>query len=244
MSNLDLRKNIFDASASAATDWASISGAGSLDFRSNIEPRRGINLDLGLMPIANLDAGISQFVAGDLSGQAQAQASIQAQIQLPNNLFDEIGVAVRLQAVAELAAGIRLGLGLNIGDFLDLAGLDSNIQGVHARLLTIFLEEVQLKAGFYAKAALTPHADADFVITGSAVGRPQEGIAPGFTIAAGAGAGLKAGAGFQVSASVGVQNFSRLVGRTVDVLVDETLKTLVDATPTNNAALRETLWAA
>lgn len=244
MATLDFGKKVFEADASAANDWGSISAGAGFDFRGNIEARRGIDIDLGLMAIANLDASFSEYVAGDLSGQALAQASIRGQIQLPLNLFDEIGVAVRLQAVAELAAGIRLGLGLSIGDFLELAADDPHLDGVPSRLLMIFLEEVELKAGFYAKAALSAMAYANFVVTGSAVGQPQAGIGPGFTIAAGAGAGLKAGAGFEVFANVGIANFSRLVGRTVDCVVDETLAALIQAVPASDTQTRETLWAA
>ena len=108
--NLKLDQSVFEASADAAEEWGAIRGGASLKFDGNVSARRGIDIDLGLMAIVNLDASFSQYLAADLSGQAQAQASIRGQIQLPINLFDEIGVAVRLQAIAEVAAGVRLGL--------------------------------------------------------------------------------------------------------------------------------------
>jgi hypothetical protein len=231
MGTLDLNQPIFAASAGAANDWGSISGGTSVEFRGNIQARRGLDIDLGLLGMANLDASFSQFLAADLSGQAIAQASVRGQVQIPLNLFSEIGMAIRLQAIAELAAGIRVGLGLSVGDFLSLADQDPHLRGMPARLLRIFLEEVDLEASFFAKAALSAMAYANFVVVGSALADPVTGITPGFTISTGAGAGLKAGGGYQIFANVGIKNFSKLVGRSVDVLVDEAMGGIINALP-------------
>src|SRR5689334_13500005 len=111
----DYSQPVFQADASAATDWSSVGAGVAVDFRASAEMDRGIDIDLGLMAIANLDATFSQFLAAELQGSAQAQASVRAQIELPLNLFDEVGAAVRLQAIAELAAGVRVGVGLALG---------------------------------------------------------------------------------------------------------------------------------
>jgi hypothetical protein len=240
---LNLDQNVFEANASAANEWGEVDAGVRLDVTGNLSLRRGVDIDLGLMAIVNLDASFSHFLAADLEGEAQAQASIRGQIQLPINLFTEVGLAVRLQAIAELAAGIRLGIGLSAAEFLELTDADPRMQGVPARLIRIFLEEVEVKAGFYAKAALSAQAYANFVITGSAIANPQQGTASGFTIAAGAGAGLKAGAGFQVFARVDVENFSKLVGRSIDVLVDESIKSLASALPDTDTGTRDRLWS-
>lgn len=61
---------------------------------------------------------------------------------MPLDLFDEAGIAVRLQAVAEAAAGVQLAIGLNIGDVLQLAGNDPRLRGVPVELLKIVLDGV------------------------------------------------------------------------------------------------------
>lgn len=242
MPQKDFSKSVFKADASAASDWGSIGAGAAIDLRGSIELKRGIDIDLGLMAMANLDASFSQYLTADLQGSAQAQASVRAQIELPMNLFDELGAAVRLQAIAELAAGVRLGVGLALGDFIALAGEDPRNAGVPLRLLRVFLEEVELELGFFAKAALSAQVYANLVVTGTAIANPATGARPGFTIAAGAGAGLKAGAGFQVFGSAGVESFGRLVSRSTDIVVDDTVLRLAHALPAPAAPVRAVLF--
>lgn len=233
MGNIDLGKDVFAASATQAQSWDSVSVGAKLALAADIEFRRGIDIDLGLSLLANLDASIRKFIAADLQGQLQAQASVRGQIQLPMNLFDEAGFAVRLQAVAELAAGIRAKLGLTFGDFLDLAASDPNMRGTPLKLLRVFLEHVDLQASFFAKAAVTAQAYANVVATGSLV-KNSRGEGPGFVISGGAGAGLKAGAGYQISASLAITDVSQLIGQTVDLLVDDVTEQLLAALPANS----------
>ncbi len=244
MGNLKLDKNLFDANASAGASWASISGGARFDLAAGAQFKRGIDLDLGLQGIAQIDANFSKFVSADLSGEASAQASIRGQIQLPLNLFGELGAAVRLQAIAELAAGVRLGLSLNIGEFLDLAGQDPNLNGLPMKLLRVVLEQAEITASFYAKAALSAQAYANFVIVASVIGDAQRKIDPGFTISAGAGAGLKAGAGYQVLVNAGVKSFASLIAKTADVAVNETVASIQSLLPQKDAALGSVLEAA
>ena len=167
---------------------------------------------------------------------------MRAQIELPLNLFDEVGAAVRLQAIAELAAGVRVGVGLSLGDFLALAGENSRGGDIGLRLLRIFIEESELKIGFFAKAALSAQAYANLVVTGTATGDRIAGIPPGFTIAAGAGAGLEAGAGFQLFGTAKIASFSRLVARSADAVVDETVHRLAHALPNTASNARAALF--
>ena len=129
---------------------------------------------------------------------------------MPLDLFDEAGIAVRLQAVAEAAAGVQLGIGLAIEDFLALAGNDPRLRGAPLELLKIFLDELTVQGGVMAKAAAAAMAYANLVATGSFIKRGSR--LPGFTIAAEAGVGLKAGAGFRVFARFGVDDPRNLVG--------------------------------
>ena len=212
-----------------ADDWASVGAEASLDLLATANLNRGIDLGLGVEALARLDGAIRQYIAADVNGQAHAAARVRAQVQIPLDLFDEAGIAVRLQAVAEAAAGVQLGIGLAFEDFLALAGNDPRLQGAPMQLLRIFLEELTFQGGVMAKAAAAAMAYANLVATGSLIKRGSR--QPGFTIAAEAGVGLKAGAGFRVFARFGVDDPRRLVRRTIDVAVQETLAAISPLLP-------------
>ena len=225
MPGVDFSEPLASASGQAATDWGSVDGGVQVSLAAGAELRRGYNLDLGVMGMADVDASLSKFLTAEVTGEAHAQASLRAQVQMPMNLFSEIGLAVRAEAIAELAAGVEGSLGISVGDFVALVEQTPGMEGLPSTLLRIVLEEITLEAGIYAKAALTSQAYAHLVVAGTAVANPRRGLEPGFTISAGIGAGLKAGAGYRVFANLGIENFSRLYARSVDVLVDEAVAT-------------------
>ena len=239
-----LDQNVFAAGGTVATDWAQAGGSAQVTIAAGAQVNRGINFELGISALANVDAGVGRFLSAELSGQASATASVAAQIQVPMNLFGEIGFAVRLQAIAELAAAVQVSLGLKVGDFLELAGSDSNMRGLPVELLRVFLSEIDIKAGLYAKAALTAQAYAQLVVTGTAIAQPSRNIKPGFNIVAGMGVGLKAGAGFRVFAAMEFADFSRFVARSVDVLVDGACREAAAGLPAGDATSRALLQAA
>jgi len=229
MPDVDASRSLLNASADyQADDWGNFGGGASLDLKATAELRRGIDLELGAQALVGLDASVAKFLAVDIHGQANAAARVRAQIQVPLDLFREAGLAVRLQAVAEAAAGIELGIGLDIGDFLALAESDPRMQGVPLRLVKIFLDEAKIEGGVFAKAAAAAMAYANLAATGRLVDT-ADGKA-GFTVSAEAGAGLKAGAGFRVFARFGLDDPSRMIRRTVDVLVDDTLQRIAERT--------------
>ncbi|MBI3108898.1 MAG: hypothetical protein HYY95_25560, partial [Candidatus Rokubacteria bacterium] len=244
MPSLDLSKSVFSAGGTAATDWGAASGSAEVTVRGAAELKRGINLDVGAQVLASVDLGLSQFLTAQLSGEAQAQAALTAQVQVPMNLFGEVGLAVRLEAIAELAAAVRASVGLSIGDFIALVEQTPEMAGLPAQLFRVFLEEVEVSAGLFAKAALTAQAYADLVITGTALDDPARGLRPGFNIVAGLGAGLKAGAGFRLFARLGIQDFSRLVGRSVDLLVDAVAEQVAAGVPIDDPGLAQLVDAA
>ena len=239
-----LDQDVFAAGGTVATDWAQAGGNAQVSVAAGAQVRRGLNLDLGIQALASVDASVGKFLSAEVSGQASASASVTAQIQAPMNLFQEMGFAVRLQAIAELAAAVQVGLGLKIGDFLELAERDQQMRGLPIELLRVFLSEVNIKAGVYAKAALTAQAYAQLVVTGTAIAQPTKNIKPGFNIVAGAGVGLKAGAGFRVFAAMEIDDFSRFVARSVDVLVEKTCDELKDNLPSDSVVPRILLDAA
>src|SRR5262249_4062248 len=157
--------------------------------------------------------------SADVQGTAQAEARVTAQIQVPMDLFDEAGLAVRLQAIAQAAAGVQIRLGLSIGDFIALIDTHPKMMGIPAKLPHPFLEEIDIGGGLYAKAAVAAMAYANLVVAGRLVAKGT--TKPGFTISAEAGAGLKAGAGFRVFANLQIKDPRRLVGRSIDLAVNE-----------------------
>lgn len=226
MPALDGSRSVLSADANySATDWAQARGGAQLDIKATAELKRGIDLELGASALVSLDAAISKFLVADLRGQASASARVRAQVQVPLDLFEEVGFAVRLQAAAEASAGVELGIGLNIGDFLALAGEDPRMKGVALRLLRVLLEEAEIKGGVLAKASAAAMAYANLSATGTLIGDR-----PGFLVAAEAGVGLKAGAGFRVFGGFGIAQPQRLIRRTVDAVVDETLARIGDGT--------------
>ena len=239
-----LDKDVFAAGGTVATDWAKADGNAQVSISAGAQIDRGINFDLGISALANVDAGIGKFLSAELSGQASASASVTAQIQVPMNLFSEIGFAVRLQAIAELAAAVQVSLGLKVGDFLELVEHDPNMRGLPVDLLRVFLSEVDIKAGLFAKAALTAQAYAQLVVTGTAIAQTARNIKPGFNIVGGMGVGLKAGAGFRVFAAMEFDDFSRFIARSVDVLVDKACDEIKGELPNDAASLRALIDAA
>lgn len=238
MPGLDLFQSILSGKASyTAGDWASASAFASLDGYLTGEFRRGMELELGAQALVQLDAAFSKFIAAEARASAHAAAKVKAQFQVPLDLFDEIGAAIRLQAKAEVAASVEFGIGLSMGDFIALAETDPRIRGVAARLLRVFLEELEVKGGVKGKVAYSAMAYANLAITGCLL--PEGTKRPGFTIAGEMGVGLKGGAGWRAFVNCGVEDPRRLVRRSVDVVIDETLRRVAPLIP--DAAIRAVL---
>jgi len=220
MPRVDFTQKLFQASASAATDWGNADGKVDSEFTAGASVKRGYDLEVGISALAEVDAAFAKFIAAQVTGRASAEARVAVQVQLPLNLFDEAGAAVRVQAVAEAAAGIQAGLGLTIGSFIELAQEVIGDQGVPIRLLILFLEEVDLTAGVFAKVSASAQAQAYATIVGTLIENSARGTKPGFNIVAGAGLGLAAGAGVRLFARAGLHDFSRFYANAVDLVVD------------------------
>jgi len=105
---------LLGAGAQAKNDWAKAEAPTSLTFTGEAQFRRGVEIAIGLNALASADAGLSRFVDAAVRGNAFAEATASLQLQLPLNLFDNFGLAIGAQAVAQAAAGIEAGLGLSI----------------------------------------------------------------------------------------------------------------------------------
>ena len=180
---------IFAAQAGAATEWGSVGGSAMVKIPVDLQLNRGASLELGIQALAKVDAQFSKFITAQVAGQVQAQARVQGQIQMPMNLFREVGFAVRLHAILEASAGIQVGIGLNVGDFMELAQSQLQLRGLPLTLFRVLMEEVEIGMSLFAKVAYTAQAYANLVATATLVGDDQTD--PGFNFTYGYGYGLK-----------------------------------------------------
>jgi hypothetical protein len=106
----NISQQLLGAGASAKNDWTKAQAETSLTFTGHAEFRRGFEIEIGLNALATADAGLTKFIDATVRGNAFAEAKAGLQLQLPLNLFDQFGLAVGAQAVAQAAAGIEAGL--------------------------------------------------------------------------------------------------------------------------------------
>lgn len=230
MPAIDANLNILSASANyTAGNWASVGAQGSLDIQIGAAFRRGFDLQIGAEALVKLDASIRKFLAVDAQAFATASAGVRAQLQTPIDLFSEAGAALRLQAQAQAAAGVQLGIGLSVRDFLAIVDNDPRLRGAPARLVRVLLEEATVRGGVLAKAAFAAMAYVNVSATGRLI--PAGTVRPGFTVAVEKGAGLGAGGGVKGYVDFGFADPRNLVRRSVDVAVGSTLDDLLERSP-------------
>src|SRR5436309_1874825 len=134
-----VNQDVFSGGGHVATDWAQAGGNAQASIAAGAQINRGVNFNLQIQALASIDASVGKFLGAEVSGQA----------------------------IAELAAAVQVGLQLKVGDFLEFAQNDPQAQGLPVELLRVFLSEVTIAAGVYAKAALTAQAYAQLVVTGT-----------------------------------------------------------------------------
>jgi len=236
MPGVNLSQPLLGAGAAAHNDWASASARTSLDFSARAEFKRGINVIIGIEALAQADAGIAQFVAATVRGNAFAEAEASVQIQFPLNLFQSFGLAVGAQAKAQAAAGIEVGLGVVVGDFIELIERDPEAVGIPFELVLLLLEEVNLGGKFEVHVAASAMAYASLQITGTIIDRP--GQPAGFQYFVDAGLGLAAGMGFSGGLLLGFKDFRRFYGRAVDLCVNAVVRELEPILPEDPPEVR------
>lgn len=216
---------LLGAGAQAKNDWAKAEAATSLTFTGEAQFRRGIEVEIGLNALASADAGLSKFVDATVRGNAFAEATASLRLQLPLNLFDDFGLAIGAQAVAQAAAGIEAGLGLSVGDFIALLRRNGEGLGLPLDLAILLLDEAVVGGKFEVHVAAAAMAYASILITGRAVRDP------GFHVTVEAGLGLAAGAGYGGSLDLGIRDFRRFYGRAVDLAINSVLDGVVRLLP-------------
>jgi hypothetical protein len=216
----DFSQPLLGAGAGAKTDWSRASASTALTFTGVGEFRRGFEVEIGLNAMASADAGLQKFIDASVRGNAFAEAKASLRCQLPLNLFDDFGVAVGAQAIAQAAAGIQAGLGISIGDFVALLRENPESLGLPLDLVMLLLEESTFGGNFFVNVSASAMAYASLQITGEVVKNP------GFHVLVDAGLGLAAGVGFGGGLDLGIRNFRRFYGRAVDRTVDTVIEEL------------------
>lgn len=232
-----LSARLLGAGAEAKNDWAKAEASTALNFTGDAKFRRGVELAIGLSAMASADAGLARFVDATARGNAFAEATARLQLQLPLNLFEEFGLAVGAQADAQAAAGIEVGLGLLVGDFLDLIGADGANLALPFKVARLLLDEADIGGKFEVHVAAAAMAYASAQITGKIIGDA------GFHYTADAGLGLAAGIGFSGGLDLGVKDFRRFLGRSVDLVVKTTIDQITALLPANLKDLTATVQA-
>lgn len=216
-------QSLFEAQAKAsAGDWAEVEGSAYADLKADVELNRGFNLGVGMKMGTEIDASVQKYVAAQLGAEASAAAELTVQAQVPMNLFDKMGIEAKMMAKAEAAAGVRLALGLSAGGFVKLVESDAMMQGLPTQLFRIFMDEVTVTGGLYAKVAVSAMAYANLVVAGTAI--KTRDAYPGFQVMGEMGVGLAYGAGYRFFGNFSFANFDRCIGRSIDVAVDSSVQ--------------------
>jgi hypothetical protein len=233
----DFSQPLLGAGAEAKNDWAHASAETGVTFTGFGEVRRGFEIEIGINALATADAGLSNFIDATVRGNAFAEAKASLRCQLPLNLFKDFGIVIGAQAVAQAAAGIQVGLGLAIDDFIVLLRQNPESQGIPIDLVLLLLDEATIGGNFEVHVAASAMAYASIQIAGEIVENP------GFHYLVDAGLGLAAGVGFSGGLDLGIRNFRRFYGRAVDLTVDSVVEGLTPALSQSQPQLLRVLQA-
>ncbi len=222
---------LLGAGAEAKNDWAFAKAATSLTFTGEAQLRRGFEVAIGINALATAEAGLSKFIDASARGNAFAEATASLRLQLPLNLFKDFGLTIAAQAVAQAAAGIEVGLGISIGDFITLIRQNADSESLPIELVVLLLEQATVGGKVEVHVAAAAMAYASVVITGQVVRNP------GFHVQAEAGLGLAAGVGFSGGLDIGIRDFRTFYGRAVDRTVTSVTDGIVRLLPDDQQQL-------
>jgi hypothetical protein len=228
---------LLGAGAEAKNDWASAKAATSLTFTGEAQFRRGFEVAIGLNAMATAQAGLSKFVEATARGNAFAEAKATLRVQLPLNLFKDFGLTIGAQAVAQAAAGIEVGLGLAIGDFITLLRQNPESEGLPIELVVLLLDQATVGGKVEVHVSAAAMAYASIVVAGEIV------QSPGFHVTAEAGLGLAAGVGFSGGLDIGIGDFRTFYGRAVDRTVASVVDDITRLLPASQQTLAPVVQA-
>ncbi|GGG13108.1 hypothetical protein GCM10010912_66940 [Paenibacillus albidus] len=222
---LNRDQQIFQQST-ATQSWGNIKGQTLVVGQGSL--RRGVNYQLGAQAVAQINILLNKWAELKILGSAEVSLLAQVQIQTPLDLFEEAGLAGRLQAVLKAAVAAGLSMNMTVGDLLEVLKAKPSGRGLSGELIELLLEESGIEGFLYAQFAVGFMAYANFVILGSLHKTPALEEA-GFQFVYEAGMGFIAGGGYRGGVHLKFPDPGKLVsrygGRLIDGIVNKAIGT-------------------
>lgn len=184
-----------------------------LDAQGVARLHRGIDLQAGAELEARFQGEVGDALKASLTVGADAKLQAALQAAVPLDLFTAAGVIARLELAAEAAVFVGLDVRLAADEFEQLVRARLG-EGLLVDLLDIFLDETEIGAGVWARAAFAAELVGEASLTGSLL--PTGDQPAGVSFALRYGAGVAYGAGANVVAQFGFADSRRLLRRTSD----------------------------
>jgi hypothetical protein len=211
--------------------------------RSEVSGHRGLSLSAGVDLEAHLGADLARVALARLSLDATATAGFALEAAFPIDLYRQAGVVARVSAGAAAGVSLRATIDADLGELLEALRAD-HVADAYLPLLDVFVSELTVSAGLWARASLAAEAHGEVRLVGSLVPGP-DGAPPGFTFLHSHSAGLGVGAGADLVVDLGFPDPARLLQRLtarVLVVVESRLAELAPTlTATEAAAARRAL---
>ena len=196
-------------------------GAGArLSFRGQLDLCHGIRGALSAEAIADAQLRLAGLflLAGEGEGEALAAAGLVVDSGVQLDLFDCFGFSAEAAVFAEAAVAGRVAVGLTIEDLARAAR--ALLSGLSYDLLILFLNEVDLVAGVWGKAAVAAMAKARLNLKGSL----SDDRNAGFVCEAGVEVGWGAGGGHDIYLALRLRNPKRFYLNAVERISRELTK--------------------
>ncbi|MEY9095268.1 hypothetical protein [Paenibacillus sp. RC84] len=204
-------RQIFSDQSGSFIPWDQVKGSQKVKYSATF--RRGVNLNVGAA-----ETFVAKMKNVPVFAQVGGEVTFRAQAQAPLDLFEEAGLAVRLQAIARLAAGIGLRPRMSVRDLTDAVGGLPDMKGAPMELFQLLLGEITIQGEMHAQAAVAIMAYANLIASGTFLGNDGFGK-PGFQYIFEAGYGFKVGGGYRAFVEVNFDNPRRLINRYAEAAV-------------------------
>jgi hypothetical protein len=213
LARLAAMPELFNLSATTPSDgMAHGSAAAHGEVYASAVTRRGIDLRLGFDFSANASGALGNELSAKVAAGVNARAGVALQAAIPLDLFKEAGIVARFQAQAAAAAFVSASVGLELDVFRQrVSGL---VAAPLDQLLEIFLDEIEVSAGIWGRAAFAAEILGEAALVGSLLATATRPA--GFSFSLQYAAGLGYGAGKEFVANIGFRDPRRLLDRLAD----------------------------
>jgi hypothetical protein len=226
-------RQIFTDQSGSIIPWSQVRGNLKVEYSSTL--RRGVNVD-----VSAAETFIGKMKNVPVFAQIGGEVTFRAQAQAPLDLFEEAGLAIRLQAIARLAAGIGLRPSMSIGELTDAVSGMPEMNGPLKEMFQLLLEEISIQGVMYAQAAVAIMAYANFVASGTFLS--NDGFSkPGFQYIFEAGYGFKVGGGYRAFVEVNFDNPRKLIKRYAEAAITKMISSVGSSVPAEQLALIRSL---